>query len=573
MTEPVRIGNASGFYGDRFSAFHEMVTGGPLDYVTGDYLAELTMLILGRDRLKDPSLGYARTFLKQLESGLGEALDRGVKVVSNAGGLNPAGLAEAVAGLVDKLGLSAKVAFVEGDDLLARAGELGLGTPLTANAYLGAWGIAEALREGADVVVTGRVTDASVIVGPASAHHGWRPDQYDELAGAVVAGHVIECGCQATGGNYAFFHELRNLDRPGFPIAEIHADGSSVITKHDGTGGAVTIDTVKAQLLYEITGARYAGPDVTTRLDTIELTDDGIDRVRISGVQGEPPPPTYKVSLNSLGGFRNEVDFVLTGLDLEAKSELVQRQLERGLPRKPAELKWSLTWTEQPNATSEELASVLLKCVVKDPDPKVVGRAFSSAAVELALASYPGFHVTRPPEDSSPYGVFTAGYVDVGEVEHVAVLPDGTPRVIAAAAETQVLEPVDDADLPMPLPQLVAAGRPARSLTREVPLGRVVGARSGDKGGDANVGVWVRNETAWRWLAHTLTIGLFKELLPETEDLRVRRYVLPNLWALNFVVEGLLGEGVASQARFDPQAKAVGEWLRSRYVDVPEVLL
>jgi hypothetical protein len=412
-----------------------------------------------------------------------------------------------------------------------------------------------------------------VIVGPAAAHHGWQRDQYDELAGAVVAGHVIECGCQATGGNYAFFHELRDLERPGFPIAEIHADGSSVITKHDGTGGAVTIDTVKAQLLYEITGARYAGPDVTTRLDTIELTGDGPDRIRITGVQGEPPPPTYKVSLNSLGGFRNEVDFVLTGLQLEAKAELVQRQLEGALPRKPAELTWSLNWTEQPNADTEELASVLLKCVVKDPDPKVVGRAFSGAAVELALASYPGFHVTRPPEDGSPYGVFRAGFVEIGEVEHVVVLPDGSRRVIEPAAETRKLEPVEEAELPMPLPQLVAAGRPARSLTREVPLGRVVGARSGDKGGDANVGVWVRNETAWRWLAHTLTVGLFKELLPETEDLRVTRYVLPNLWALNFVVEGLLGEGVASQARFDPQAKAVGEWLRSRYVDVPEVLL
>ncbi|ADB29245.1 protein of unknown function DUF1446 [Kribbella flavida DSM 17836] len=573
MTAPVRIGNASGFYGDRFSAFHEMVTGGPLDYVTGDYLAELTMLILGRDRLKDSSLGYARTFLKQLETGLGEALDRGVKVVSNAGGLNPAGLAEAIQQLAGTLGLHPRIAYVEGDDLLDRAAELGFGSPLTANAYLGAWGIAEALREGADVVVTGRVTDASVIVGPAAAHHGWQRDQYDELAGAVVAGHVIECGCQATGGNYAFFRELRNLDRPGFPIAEVHADGSSVITKHDGTGGAVTVDTVKAQLLYEITGARYAGPDVTTRLDTVELADDGPDRVRITGALGEPPPPTYKVSLNTLGGFRNEVQFVLTGLDLEAKAELVQRQLEHGLTSKPAELKWSLTWTEQPNAETEELASVLLRCTVKDPDPKTVGRAFSSAAVELALASYPGFHVTKPPEDAAPYGVFTAGFVEVGEVEHAVVLPDGTRRGIDAAAETRPLEPVEDADLPMPLPQLVAAGRPARSLTREVPLGRVVGARSGDKGGDANVGVWVRNETAWRWLAHTLTIGLFKELLPETEDLRVTRYVLPNLWALNFVVEGLLGEGVAAQARFDPQAKAVGEWLRSRYVDVPEVLL
>jgi hypothetical protein len=572
MTPPIRIGNASGFYGDRFSAVEEMLTEGPLDVLTGDYLAELTMLILGRDRLKDPSLGYARTFLTQLETGLGEALDRGVKIVSNAGGLNPAGLAAAIRTLADKLGLQPKIAYVEGDDLLGRAEELGLGTPLTANAYLGAWGIAEALQAGADVVVTGRVTDASVIVGPAAAHHGWKRTQYDELAGAVVAGHVIECGCQATGGNYAFFGEIRDRYRskPGFPIAEIHADGSSVITKHDNTGGAVTIDTVKAQLLYEITGARYAGPDVTTRLDTIELDTDGPDRVRISGVRGEPPPPTYKVSLNSVGGFRNEVGFVLTGLELEAKAELVQRQLEQALPKRPAELKWTLAWTEKPNAESEEEASVILRCAVKDPDPKVVGRAFSNAAVELALASYPGFYVTAPPGDGSPYGIFQAGYVDIREVEHVVVLPDGTRKTVEPAAETQPLTEVEDIGLPMPLPQLASSGRPR---TREVPLGRIAGARSGDKGGDANVGVWVRQEKAWRWLAHTLTVELFQELLPETKDLTVTRYLLPNLWAVNFVVEGLLGEGVASQARFDPQAKAVGEWLRSRYVDVPEVLL
>jgi hypothetical protein len=570
MTEPIRIGNASGFYGDRFSAVHEMLTGGPLDVLTGDYLAELTMLILGRDRLKDPKLGYARTFLKQLESGLGEALDRGVKIVSNAGGLNPVGLADAITTLAERLGLHPKIAYVTGDDLLPRTHELNLGDPLTANAYLGAWGIAEAIQEGADVIVTGRVTDASVIVGPAAAHHGWKRTQYDELAGAVAAGHVIECGCQATGGNYAFFTELHDFGRPGFPIAEIHADGSSVITKHDNTGGAVTIDTVKAQLLYEITGARYAGPDVTTRLDTVELEADGPDRVRISGVRGEPPPPTYKVSLNSVGGFRNEVDFVLTGLQLEEKAELVKQQLEQALPTRPAELKWSVAWTETPNAETEREASVFLRCEVKDVDPKLAGRGFSSAAVELALASYPGFHVTAPPGEGSPYGVFKAGYVDIHEVEHVVVLPDGTRSVIEPAAETQQLAPVDDIELPVPLPQLATSGGPR---TREVPLGRIAGARSGDKGGDANVGVWVRQEKAWRWLAHTLTVELFQELLPETADLTVTRYIFPKLWAVNFVVEGLLGEGVASQARFDPQAKAVGEWLRSRYVDIPEKLL
>ncbi|GAB3870472.1 hypothetical protein GCM10029964_005050 [Kibdelosporangium lantanae] len=284
----IRIGNASGFYGDRFAAVREMLTGGPLDVLTGDYLAELTMLILGRDRLKDPGLGYAKTFLRQMEESLGLAMERGVKVVTNAGGLNPAGLADALRALADKLGIEVRVAHVVGDDLVARTGELGLGQQLTANAYLGAWGIAECLRKGADVVVTGRVTDASLVVGPAAARFGWSPTDYDQLAGAVVAGHVVECGAQATGGNYSFFTE-HDISHPGFPIAEIEADGSSVITKHPGTGGAVTVGTVTAQLLYEITGARYAGPDVTTRFDTITLSQEDADRVRITGARGEAP--------------------------------------------------------------------------------------------------------------------------------------------------------------------------------------------------------------------------------------------------------------------------------------------
>src|SRR5271165_2110342 len=249
---PIRIGNMSGFYGDRFSAMREMLTGGELDVLTGDYLAELTMLILGRDRLRDPSLGYARTFLRQLEDCLGLALDKGVTIVANAGGLNPAGLATAVHDLAARLGLAPKIAYVVGDDLLPRAAELGFGEPVAANAYLGGWGIAACLQAGANVVVTGRVTDASLAVGPAAAHFGWSVDDFDALAGAMAAGHVIECGAQATGGNYSFFTEIADLRHPGLPMAEIAADGSSVITKHPGTGGAVTVGTVTAQLLYEV---------------------------------------------------------------------------------------------------------------------------------------------------------------------------------------------------------------------------------------------------------------------------------------------------------------------------------
>ncbi|MGK8520964.1 acyclic terpene utilization AtuA family protein [Nocardia asteroides] len=560
----LRIGNCSGFYGDRLGAMREMLEGGQLDVLTGDYLAELTMLILGRDRMKDPDLGYAKTFVKQIEDCLGLALERNVRIVANAGGLNPAGLAAKLRKVAADLGLDAKIAHVEGDDLVARAAELGFGAPLTANAYLGAWGIVECLNAGADIVVTGRVTDASVIVGPAAAHFGWGRTDFDRLAGAVVAGHVIECGTQATGGNYAFFTELADLGRPGFPIAEIRADGSSVITKHAGTGGAVTVDTVEAQLMYEIQGPRYAGPDVTSRLDTIRLDQDGPDRVRISGVTGEPPPPRLKVSLNTLGGFRNEMEFVLTGLDIEAKAELAQRQLESWLPVRPAELTWTLARLDRPDAETEEQASALLRCVVRDPDPNKVGRAFSNVAVELALASYPGCSFTTLPGNGSPYGVFTPGFVDATEVPHTAVLPDGSRVAIAPSTPTAELTEVAEPPAPRPLP----AGE-----TRRVPLGTIALARSGDKGGDANVGVWVRTDEQWRWLVHTLTVERVEELLPETAALRVTRHVLPNLRALNFIIEGLLGQGVAYQARFDPQAKGLGEWLRSRHLDIPVELL
>jgi hypothetical protein len=558
---PLRIGNASGFYGDRFSALEEMLTGGELDVLTGDYLAELTMLILGRDRQKDPARGYARTFLRQLESTLGPALDRGVRIVANAGGLNPAALSAEIAELARRLGLEVKVAHVEGDDLLARAGELRLGSPLTANAYLGAWGIAECLAAGADIVVTGRTTDASLVVGPAAAHFGWGRDDLDALAGAVVAGHVIECGTQATGGNYAFFTEIEDLRHPGFPLAEVYADGSSVITKHPGTGGAVTTGTVTAQLLYEIDGPRYLGPDVTARFDTVVVAQEGPDRVRISGVRGEAPPPTLKVGCTGVAGYRNQVEFVLTGLDIEAKAALVRAQLG---DLDGVDARWTLVRTDRADAGSEEEASALLRCVVRGGDPGKVGRSFTGAAVELALAGYPGFHLTAPPGEASPYGVFEAAYLDAGLVEQVAVLPGGERLAVPPPRRTQTPAEAGEPQLPEPLPV---------GAVRRAPLGLVAGARSGDKGGAVNVGVWARTDDAWRWLAHTLTVREFQRLLPETGELRVTRTLLPNLRSLNFVVDGLLGAGVAAQVRFDPQGKAVGEWLRSRRTDIPEVLL
>jgi hypothetical protein len=407
----IRIGNASGFYGDRLSAMREQLEGGHLDVLTGDYLAELTMLILGRDRVKDSSLGYAKTFLRQMEDCLAPALDQGVKIVVNAGGLNPEGLARKLSEL-NPAGLAGKVGYVTGDDLKGRFPEA-----LTANAYLGAWEIADCLNQGAQVVVTGRVTDASLVVGPAAAHFGWARDDWDRLAGATVAGHVLECGTQATGGNYSFFTEI-DATRPGFPIAEIDEDGSAVITKHDGTGGAVTIDTVTAQLLYEIGAPEYLGPDVITHFDTIRL-EEHERGVRISGTKGSPPPDTLKVCLNTLGGFRNATTFVLTGLDVEAKADLVKKQLQQAIGDEG--LTWTLARTDQLDASTEEQASALLHVTIKTTDPKRA-KGFSRAAIELALASYPGFHVTAPPADGTPFGVYKAAYVNRDEISAKAVL-------------------------------------------------------------------------------------------------------------------------------------------------------
>lgn len=583
-SSPLRIANCSGFYGDRLSAAREMVCGGPIDFLTGDYLAELTMMILWKARQKDPARGYAVTFLKQMEDVLGEALDRGVKIVTNAGGLAPAALTADLRALCDRLGLKAKILHVEGDDLLPRLGELSQAghelkhldtgqplsalnaVPLSANAYLGAWGIVEALNQGANVVVCPRVTDASVVVGPAAWHFGWQRTDWDRLAGAVAAGHVIECGTQCTGGNYAFFREVPGLERPGFPIAELHDDGSSVITKHEGTGGLVSVGTVTAQLLYEIDGPEYFNPDVVARFDTIRLEQQGPNRVLMTGVRGEPAPPTVKVCLNYLGGYRNQATFVLTGLDIDEKAALVERTLRSMLPVNRFEaFEIELAHTDKPDALTNQEASALLKVTVKNQDAKLVDRAFSGAIIEMALASYPGFFCTTPPTDASPFGVYWPTLVPADVPRHVVVLEDGTPIAIPPTAFEQ-----SSSQLATAAPTAIA---PPTGSTRRVPLGNVFGARSGDKGGNANVGVWAKDERGYTWLASLLTVERFRQLVPEAVGLEVRRFELPNLWALNFVVVGLLGEGVASSVRFDPQAKSLGEYLRSRIAELPESLL
>ncbi|CAJ60325.1 MULTISPECIES: acyclic terpene utilization AtuA family protein [Frankia] len=590
----VRIANCSGFYGDRIDAARLMVDGGPVDVLTGDYLAELTMLILWKARRRDPDAGYARTFLVQLEQVLGTCLDRGIRIVVNAGGLNPAGLAAQVAAVAGRLGLAPRVAHITGDDLVGRLDELraageplthldtgrpfaGLaadgGPPVTANAYLGGWGIAAALAAGADVVVAPRVTDASLVVGPAAWWHGWARDDWDRLAGAVAAGHVIECGPQACGGNYPFLAEITDRRYPGFPIAEVAADGSSVITKHPGTGGLVSVGTVTAQLLYEIAQPAYPNPDVVAHFDTIRLVEQGPDRVRLSGTRGSPPPDTLKVAMTCLGGYRNTMTLVLTGLDIEEKATWARRELFDLLGGEGAvdEADVRLLRFDRPDADDNALATAHLRITVKDRDPARVGRRFSDATTALALGGYAGFHTTTPPTEASAYGVYWPTLVHRDAVEQRVVLDDGRQIVVPHSPSAPPAVGIP----PLPRPSAVA-GRGAVAggdrLVR-VPLGLLAGARSGDKGGNANVGLWARDDAAYAWLAAELTAARFAELVPEARGLTIHRYELANLRALNVVVVGLLGDGVAAATRPDPQAKGLGEYVRSRLVDVPARLL
>ena len=581
---PIRIANCSGFYGDRVAAAREMVEGGPIDVLTGDYLAELTMLILWKARRKDPDAGYATTFLTQMEQVLGTCLDREIKIVANAGGLNPSGLANRLRELADRLGLSPKIAYITGDDLtdrlddLLRSGHLlahlDTGKPLaqagvepvTANAYLGGWGIAEALGAGADIVICPRVTDASLVVGPAAWWHGWSRTDYHSLAGAVAAGHLIECGPQATGGNYSWLHEITDRRRPGFPIAEVAADGSSVITKHPGTGGLVSVGTVTAQLLYEIAEPAYRNPDVVARFDTLRLSADGPDRVRVLGTQGSPPPAEAKVAINYRGGYRNTMTLVLTGLDIAEKATWAERELFEILGGRAtfAEVDTRLIRYDRPDAPSNEQATAHLRITVKDPDPRKVGRRFSNATMELALGGYAGFHTTTPPSPESAYGVYWPALIPATEVEHTVVLPDGTRRLIPPTDANSTYVGFGPTYVEYVVPE---------GPTVHAPLGRIAAARSGDKGGNANVGVWTRDPAAFGWLREYLTTERVRELIPEAAALPVHRYELPNLSALNFVLVGLLGDGVAASARPDPQAKGLGEYLRSRLAGIPASLL
>ena len=583
--EKIIIGNCSGFYGDRLSAAKDMVEGGPIDVLTGDYLAELTMTILYNQRMKrGEDQGYVGTFLKQFRDVANSCQEKNIKIVTNAGGLNPSSMANQVQEIIQELNLDLKVAYIDGDDLIPQLDELySQGEkliniekdipldsyskpPVTANAYFGAWGIKEALDQGADIVVCPRVTDAAVVIGPAAWKFNWSRDDYDALAGALAAGHIIECGAQATGGNYSFFQEVPSFSNVGYPIAEIFDDGSFYITKHPDTGGLVSVGTVTAQLLYEIGSPAYMNPDVIGHFDTLKIKQESEDRVYVSGCRGSSAPKTHKVCVNLAGGYRNGVEILLTGLDIEEKAKLVTDSIFENLGGREQfdKVDIQLQRTDKEDPISNEQAQASLRISVKSDNPELVGRMFSAKITELGLANLPGW-TGRGGTPSGAYIEYWPALVDSKFIKENVYFEGKKTEIIPTSQldfeETYYQkEPYENK-----LPEI--------NKTQIIPFGRLYGTRSGDKGGCANLGVWAKTEESYAYLYDLLTVKKLKELLPDLAEYKIDRFELPNILSLNFYVHGILQDGVSSSTRLDGQAKSLGEYLRAKNIEAPEFLI
>ena len=583
--EKIIIGNCSGFYGDRLSAAKDMVEGGPIDVLTGDYLAELTMTILYNQRMKrGEDQGYVGTFLKQFRDVANSCQEKNIKIVTNAGGLNPSSMANQVQEIIHELNLDLKVAYIDGDDLIPQLdtlyskGEKLINIekdipldsyskpPVTANAYFGAWGIKEALDQGADIVVCPRVTDAAVVIGPAAWKFNWSRDDYDALAGALAAGHIIECGAQATGGNYSFFQEVPSFSNVGYPIAEIFDDGSFYITKHPDTGGLVSVGTVTAQLLYEIGSPAYMNPDVIGHFDTLKIKQESEDRVYVSGCRGSSAPKTHKVCVNLAGGYRNGVEILLTGLDIEEKAKLVTDSIFENLGGREQfdKVDIQLQRTDKEDPISNEQAQASLRISVKSDNPELVGRMFSAKITELGLANLPGW-TGRGGTPSGAYIEYWPALVDSKFIKENVYFEGKKTEIIPTSQldfeETYYQkEPYENK-----LPEI--------NKTQIIPFGRLYGTRSGDKGGCANLGVWAKTEEAYAYLYDLLTVEKLKELLPDLAEYKIDRFELPNILSLNFYVHGILQDGVSSSTRLDGQAKSLGEYLRAKNIEAPDFLI
>ena len=587
MTDMIRIANAGGYWGDDLNQFKRQVELGPIDYVTLDFLAEVTMSIMQKQRSRDPQAGYARDFIAQVEETLALLIERDVRAITNAGGVNPIACREALLTMAAKHGRELEVAAVVGDDLMARLDELNAagasldnmddGTRFStvrervssANAYYGAWPVVEALRTGARVVVTGRCTDTGITLAPMIHAFGWAPDDWDLLASGIVAGHIVECGAQSTGGNFTDWRSIQKFASIGYPIIEVHADGSFIVTKHAGTGGAVTVRTVKEQLVYEMGDPRgYITPDVIADFATIRLEQVGRDRVRVWGVKGRPAPPSLKISAAYTDGWKASGTIIISAPDAADKARSFAKLFWERLG-----IEFAATHTELighsacwgPLATPVDSPEVLLRLSVRDHDRAKI-EAFGKMVPAIIL--------------SGPSSVaVTGGRPQAQEV--VAYWPALVPRdlvkpSLVSESGERALEwptPLLPIGPPAKLPRQEFAKAKGSAGTVKVKLSQLAHGRSGDKGDTGNIGLIARSPEIYPWLIKTITASVVKKRFKGICFGRVERHEVPNLHALNFLLHESLGGGGTVSLRLDAQGKTLSHALMAMEVKAPKALL
>ena len=589
--DKIVIANCGGFWGDDPTAARRQVEGGPIDYLVMDYLAEVTMAILQKQKAKKPDAGYAGDFLVQLREVLPKCVERGIRIIANAGGVNPLACRAAVEKLAAELGLAdrVEVGVVLGDDIFPdldavlaggeRLAHMDTGRPLTdirsrvlsANVYLGAAPIVKALEMGANVVVAGRVTDTAVTLAPLLHEFGWAPDDWDRVAAGVIAGHIIECGTQCTGGNFTDWKLVRTYKDIGFPIVEAFPDGSFVVTKHPGTGGLVSVHTVSEQLVYEMGTPAYISPDAVARFDSIRLTQDGPDRVRVSGARGAPAPQMLKVSISFEDGFRAFGRLMVAGPDALAKSKRVAEAFWECVGGKSlyADAREQfIGWDScHPPLAKEEPGEILVQFAKRDADEKKINSRFGPQLVPRVLGTVPG--ITYLSDQGRPRASEVVGYWPA-LISRSCV----NQRVIVGERDVAVAQPDLSKAVPAPFTPPRVDARTWRSDRHvRVPLSRLCLARSGDKGDTANVGVIARSDGVYVWMLDALTTAFVKRRFAGVCLGEVERHEVPNLRAMNFLLHRSLGGGGTLSLLLDAQGKTYSQFLLATEVEIDADLL
>ncbi|KAJ4366146.1 hypothetical protein N0V83_007781 [Neocucurbitaria cava] len=604
----LRIAGVSGGVFDRFRSIQDLAKDPSIHVLFGDWISEISMTFRGNERASRApdaeQAAYEMSFISALKPAIKDITKNKQKVAVNAGSCDPEAMAKVVQQLVKEQGTNLKVSWVTGDDVTtqftdmlksgANFDSLPSDTPIDqwdvepvcAQAYLGGVGVAEALRHGADIVICGRVADASPVIGAAMWYHDWGRQDFTQLAHALVAGHLLECSSYVTGGYYTGFKKellfLNNCTNLGFPIGEIEANGEFVITKETAAGGIVNIQTVTAQLLYEIQGPLYYNSDVTARLDSIRLTEEAPNRVRVSGIVGLPPPPTTKIGVTARGGWQAEVHFFLTGLDIAEKTELVKRQTleSMGEYRKQfTTLTFSVTGSVAEKPKNQASATVDLRIFAQSKNPEIMSAgphkgvapdtpSFGKWCIENCLQGYPGGTPAMDLRQSigKPFFEYWVALFPQDKINHEMHTYDGRVVSISPPINTRTYPRQQESYETLSPLSLDSWGPTVRA-----PLGHIVHGRSGDKSSDCNLGLFVRHADEWDWLRSLLSTRQLRDLLEEEDTgKKIDRFEIPSLYAVHFLLRDHLDRGANSSSSYDILGKNVCEYVRCKVVDIPK---